>query len=190
MDKFLDQFADFPTAYKYAIVGGIVALSFLAFWYFIYQDKKLQIDKLNSELQKLQVELQRAEAYAARYDEFKEELRIVDLKLKDALKKLPAGREIPDLLDKINESVIDAGLTISLFRPGSPEPQDFYKMLPVQIAVEGGYHNFAEFADVLSKMERIVTLKDVKLSPQDQTTGLLRISCQAVTYMQETQVEE
>ena len=41
MDKFLDQFAEFPTAYKWGIVAGIVVLSVGLFWYFIYQDKKI-----------------------------------------------------------------------------------------------------------------------------------------------------
>lgn len=190
MDKFLDQFAEFPAMYKYVALAVVVALSIGLFWYFIYQDKKQQIDRLNRDLQRLQVELQKAEAYADRYDEFKEELRIVDLKLTKALKKLPASEEIPDLLDRINEAVIDAGLKISFFGPGGLEPQEFYKILPVQINVSGGYHNFAAFADVISQMERIVTLKDISLSPSSETTGELTILCFAVTFMQESQIQE
>ncbi len=184
MDKFLDQFAEIRALYKYVAVAAIIALSVGAFWYFIYQDKKLQIDKLDREIADLRKERDKAEVYAARYDEFKEELRVVDLKLKDALKKLPEDREIPNLLDRINESVIEAGLSISNFVPGSPQPQDFYSELPVQINVQGGYHNFSAFADVLSKMERIVTVKNVSFSPVSDKTGLLNISCQAVTFLQ------
>ncbi|PIE36179.1 hypothetical protein CSA56_01090 [candidate division KSB3 bacterium] len=183
MDKFLDQFAEFPTKYKYLIVLGIAIVAAGLFYYFIVIDKQEQITRLESELQTLQVELQKAEAFAARYDEFKEELRAVDLKLKEALKKLPEGREIPNLLDQINESVIDAGLLISLFRPAGQNPQEFYSEVPVELQVSGGFHNFAAFADVISKMERIVTLRNVQMSPQEGGK-VLNIVCQAVTFRQ------
>ncbi len=190
MDKFLDRFAEFPTKYKYLIVLGIALASAGVFYYVIVIDRQEQIARLESELQDLQVELQKAEAFAARYDEFKEVLREVDLKLKEALKKLPEGREIPNLLDQINESVLEAGLTISIFRPTDQNPQEFYSEVPVEIQVSGGYHNFATFADVISKMERIVTLRNIKMTPQTEDE-VLNISCQAVTFRQSQQnVEE
>ncbi len=183
MDKFLDKFAEFPTKYKYAILAVIVAVSVGVFYQFVYTDKKLQIDKLESELQDLQVELEKAEAYAARYDEFKEELRQVDLQLKEALKKLPEEREIPNLLDQINESVLDAGLSITSFVPQAQTAKEFYSEVPVQLTMGGGYHHLATFADVIGKMERIVTLRDIKISPVG-VTGQLNISCSAVTFRQ------
>ena len=182
----LDQFIEFPAKYKYLIVLGIMILCGAAFYYFVYTKKAEEIAALEDQLQKLQVELQKAEAFAARYDEFKEELRVVDLKLKEALKKLPEGKEIPNLLDQINESVIDAGLTISLFKPSGETPQEFYSEVPVEINVVGGYHNLATFADVISKMERIVTLRDIKIAP-DPTKNALNIACTAVTFRQAPQ---
>ena len=184
MDKFLDKFADIPAKYKYLTLLGVVAISIGLFYWLIYTDKKQRIDSLDKELASLQVELQKAETQAARYDEFKEELRLVDLKLKEALKKLPEGKEIPNLLDQINESVIDSGLTISLFQPAGQQPQEFYSEVPVQINVSGGYHNFATFADVISKMERIVTLREISMTPREAAGEVLNISCLAVTFRQ------
>ena len=190
MENFLDKFADIPAKYKYLALLGIVVISVGLFYWLVYTKKQQQINSLERKLQKLQVELQKAEAFAARYDEFKEELRIVELKLKKALKKLPERKEIPNLLDQINESVIDAGLTISLFRPDRQEQKDFYSEVPVQIEVSGGYHNFATFADVISKMERIVTLRDINMTPQEGGK-VLNISCLAVTFKQsQAEVQE
>ncbi len=188
MDKFLDAFADFPAKYKYLILLGIVVAAGAAFYFLVYEKKKLEIDQLDSELSKLQVELEKAEAYAARYDEFKEELREVDLQLQEALKKLPEGREIPNLLDQINASVIDAGLAISSFVPQGQVQQEFYSDVPVQLNMSGGYHNLAAFADVISKMERIVTIRNINMSPITPD-GQLNISCQAVTFRQSSEVE-
>lgn len=182
----LDKFIEVPAKYKYlGTLGVCVLIAGLIGWFVFYKGKWTEIEALDTQLADLQVELQKAEAFAARYDEFKEELRQVDLKLKEALKKLPEGREIPNLLDQINESVIDAGLAILLFRPSGEAPQEFYSEVPVQIDVRGGYHNFATFADVISKMERIVTLRDVKIAP-DPANNTLGISCLAVTFRQAT----
>ncbi|MBD3326793.1 type 4a pilus biogenesis protein PilO [candidate division KSB3 bacterium] len=183
MDKFLDKFAEIPAKYKYLALLGVVIISVGLFYWLIYTDKQKRITSLEKELQEVQLELQKAEAYAARYDEFKEELRQVDLKLKEALKKLPEGKEIPNLLDQINESVLDAGLSISLFQPTGLIQKEFYSEVPVQIQVSGGYHNFATFADVISKMERIVTLRNISMAPLS-VEGELNISCLAVTFRQ------
>lgn len=183
MDKFLDQFAAFPAKYKYLILAGIVAALGGAFWYFIYDPKTIEIAALNTQLEDLQKKLFEAEASAAQYDEFKEELRQVELQLKEALKKLPEGKDIPNLLDQINNSVIGAGLTILSFQPSGETPKEFYSEVPVQLSLSGGYHNFATFADVISKMERIVTLRNINLNPAGDGTTL-GISCIAVTFRQ------
>ena len=187
MEKFLDKFAEFPAKYKYIGLVVIVLLCGGLFYYFVHTPKMETIRAKEKQLSDLQIELQKAEAYAARYDEFKEELRLVDLKLKEALKKLPEGREIPDLLDQINESVIESGLIITTFTPAGQLEKEggFYYEVPVNINVSGGYHNFAMFADVISKMERIVTLRNIVLSPMQDGT-VLNISCSAVTFRQST----
>lgn len=189
MDKFLDAFASFPAKFKYLILLGVIALLIGLFVWQVYIPKYEEIERLEADLQKLQLELQKAEAYAARYDEFKEELRQVDLKLKEALKKLPETKEIPDLLDQINESVLQAGLIISGFVPGGESAQEFYSEVPVQLQVSGGYHNLAKFADMISKMERIVTLRNMSLSPAS-ADGSLNVNCQAVTFKAEGEGEE
>lgn len=185
MEKFLDQFGSFPAKFLYLILFGIVAVLIGVFVWLVYLPKQEEIALLEADLEQLKVELQKAEAYAARYDEFKEELRQVDLKLKEALKKLPEKKEIPDMLDQINESVLKAGLVISSFTPTGESPREFYFEVPIQIAVSGGYHNFAKFADIISKMERIVTLRNISLSPASPE-GDLSISCQAVTFRADT----
>ena len=188
MDKFLDAFASFPAKFKYLILLAIIALLVGLFVWQVYLPKQEEIERLEADLQKLQLELQKAEAYAARYDEFKEELRQVDLKLKEALKKLPEKKEIPDLLDQINETVLKAGLIISVFTPTGESPQEFYSEVPVQLQLSGGYHNLAKFADIISKMERIVTLRNISLSPAS-SDGSLSVSCQAVTFRAEGEGE-
>lgn len=190
MDKYLDAFAEFPARYKYIILAVIIATLVGLFIWQVYLPKQEEIELLDAKLQALQLELQKAEAYAARYDEFKEELRQVELKLKEALKKLPEGRDIPDLLDQISESVIKAGLDISSFVPSGQTAKEFYSEVPVQIQVSGGYHNYAKFADVISKMERIVTLRNIQLSPGAQGGKILNIACQAVTFRQAAEEEQ
>ena len=107
MDKFLDQFAEFPAKYKYLILFTIVAVAIGLFYWLVVMDKHEEIEKLESKLQELQVEVDKAKRIAAKYDEFKEELRRVELELKEALKKLPEGKEIPNLLDQMGFSLKD-----------------------------------------------------------------------------------
>jgi type IV pilus assembly protein PilO len=190
MEKFLDKFAEIPAKYKYIGLVVFVLLCGGLFYYFVHIPKTEIIQRKEKELAELQEQLMEAKAFAARYDEFEERLRVVKVRLSEALKKLPEGKEIPDLLDQINESVIEAGLMISTFTPTGQVQKEggFYHEVPVSISVSGGYHNFAMFADVISKMERIVTLRNMVLSPVQDGT-MLNINCSAVTFRQQSSGE-
>ena len=68
MDKFLDAFASFPAKFKYLILVGIIALLVGLFIWQVFLPKQEEIERLEADLQKLQIELQKAEAKGAKRD--------------------------------------------------------------------------------------------------------------------------
>ena len=73
---------------------------------------------------------------------------------------LPGGREIPDLLDDITAAAEDNGLIVRSLDLQPERPDGFYAEWPMEIAVEGGYHEVGSFVSRVASLPRIVTLHD------------------------------
>ena len=68
-----------------------------------------------------------------------------------------------------------------LFKPGKEVSKGFYAEIPVNIEVEGGYHNLAMFFDKVSKLSRIVNVSNIKIQKMKEP-GMLKATCVATTY--------
>ncbi len=97
---------------------------------------------------------------------------------------LPKSQEIPNLLRNISDVGRSSNLEFLSFVPGAEVPQDFYAEIPIDIKIKGPYHNLGLFLDKVSKLERIVTVNNIKTEKveQDNSEMLLHSSCKLVTY--------
>ena len=85
------------------------------------------------------------------------------------------------MLANVSQSGKDAGLEFLLFQPKPEVLKDFYAEIPVSIQVTGSYHQVAIFFDKVSKLSRIVNIKDIDMAPAKEEETLTT-ACTAVTY--------
>lgn len=85
------------------------------------------------------------------------------------------------MLTGISQCGQDAGLEFLTFQPQNEMVKDFYAEIPVSIKVTGGYHNVAVFFDNVSRLYRIVNMKDIEMKAE-QKANTLTTTCTAVTY--------
>ena len=97
---------------------------------------------------------------------------------------LPKTQEIPDLLRNISDLGKTTGLEFISFLPAQEIQKDFYAEIPINITLLGPYHNVGSFLDKVSKLDRIVTVDNIKMAQPKELTGeiLLTSTCQLVTY--------
>ena len=151
------------------------------FVYFLYLPKFESLNQLNSEYKNFEQRLASAKTKAAQLNEYREKMKIAEAQYKLAMKALPDKKEIPSLLTGISEAGKEAGLEFLLFQPESEINKDFYAEIPVSIKVAGNYHNVGLFFDNVSRLYRIVNIKNIVLTtPRDGDR--LNSSCTAVTY--------
>ena len=94
---------------------------------------------------------------------------------------------IPDLLKEISEKGRKSGLEIKKFEPGDEmdvSNNDYVKQLPITMSVEGGFHEIAIFFDKISAMERIVHVKniDISIEEENQNDVSLTVEGKVVTF--------
>ena len=169
---------------KVAIVALILLLPIVLFYFLYYQPKAKTITSLNNQTVQLKRQVQEAKAKAANKAEFEEELAEAKQIFEEMAVLLPKDKEIPKLLKDISALGRNAGLDFLTFKPLADIPKDFYAELPVSINVRGPYHNMGFFFDQVSKLERIVSVTNIKMTSPKKEGGemLLKSDCKLVTY--------
>jgi len=154
-----------PPRQRYLLFGVIGVGIVAAYVYLLMLPLWETKGKLEADLQKLQADLEQKRMIAANRPKLEEEIKGLEKQLEAALVKLPEEKEIPKLLTQVNTLGLQSGLDFLLFRPAAPVKKGFYAEVPIDIRVEGEYHSLGTFLDRVSKLERIVNVADLRLSP-------------------------
>ncbi len=182
---FIDgKFVPLGSNKKMIIVFLIILVPVAAFYFAFYQPNSKTIQGLETKENSLQKALIEVKAKAANLAKFEKELKEAELLFQEAAVLLPNEKEIPQLLKDISSLGRTAGLDFLTFKPLADIPKDFYAEIPVTINVRGPYHNMGFFFDQVSKLERIVTVSNVKMGSPKKEAGemVLRSDCRLITY--------
>jgi type IV pilus assembly protein PilO len=154
-----------PPRQRYLLLGVIGVGIVAAYVYLLMLPLWESKGKLETDLQKIQADLEQKRMIAANRPKLEEEIKGLEKQLDAALVKLPEEKEIPKLLTQVNTLGQQSGLEFLLFRPGAPVKKGFYAEVPIDIRVEGEYHTLGTFLDRVSKLERIVNVADLRINP-------------------------
>lgn len=169
---------------KLGIVVGIVLLPLIVFYFTYYQQKAKKIQSLNQQKVSLIQQVKEVKQKASDLAKFEKEMEEAETLFLEMAALLPKEKEIPKLLKDISALGQNVGLDFLTFKPLADIPKDFYAEIPVTINVRGPYHNMGSFFDQVSKLERIVSVSNVKMSSPKKEGGemLLNSDCKLVTY--------
>jgi len=182
LDPFLNKIEKLKPLYKGLFALLIISLMVGPMTYFSYYPMYQKIEELTAQLEKLESDLRDARRKALELPKLKAKLKEKQESLITARQSLPENEEIPSLLTNISHSGQDSGLEFLLFKPEKEKVQDFYAEIPVSMNVVGLYHNVILFFDKLSKLNRIVNIKDIRMNSTGKEDNKLNILCTGVTY--------
>ncbi|MBW1988371.1 MAG: type 4a pilus biogenesis protein PilO [Deltaproteobacteria bacterium] len=190
MDKFKAQLAQLAEkvaklsrSQRIAIVVAVLVLIGGGFTYFSYLPQTKKLTTLKSDLEEVERQLTIARTKATKLPELRKKQQEMELAFLKAKQSLPTGKEIPQLLQDISSYGRQAGLEFHLFQPKGETPMEFYAEIPIEVKVQGGYHEIAKFFDKVSRMDRIVNFQNLKIAPaQEGEWEKLMATCTAVTY--------
>ena len=184
-DTFIEEkYLPLDTKIKVLIAIAAVLVPIALFYFLVYQPANSRIAALNRQVASMKKELQRAKIAAKDLPRYKKEMAETRERFEATSILLPRDKEIPALLRNISDLGKGAGLDFLSFKPGKEIPRDFYSEIPVDISIRGPYHNMGFFLDQVSKLDRIVTVNNIKMGSPKQEDGemLLNSTCRLVTY--------
>ncbi len=146
------------------LIGAVLAGAVHYAW---FRGLNAQIKSKQSELETLQQEIQKGRAAERKLSQFREEVRRLELELAKLLQVLPSKRNTEELIKRIETLTRQGDFTLRKFTPGDFVSKEFYAEWPIDIALEGTYHNLALFFDRMSRFSRIINVEDLKVSALD-----------------------
>ena len=185
INSFLDEkVSRLKTPHKIGICVAALLLPCVAFYFISYSPKTAEIKKLRTEKIKLEQEIKKVEKAAREIKKHRAEMAETKVMFEKASGMLPQKQEIPSLLTSISDQGQNSGLDFLSFTPKKEIVKEFYAEIPVDIKVEGPYHNVGVFLDKISKLSRIVTVSNVNMGTPTLTDGemVLNTSFNLVTY--------
>lgn len=149
-----------------ALVIGVVALAgFYFFWSMWYSPRAEQVVGLETRLEQLERENQRAQTVATRGTEnLEERLALYERHMIQLEQLIPDSEEVPRLLDQITGEARRHRVNMATTRPEPDEVGAYYTKDSYEYQVYGEYHDVGRFLAAIASLPRIITPVDVELA--------------------------
>ncbi len=165
-----------PTNQRDQILTAVAILAFGlvgAYWYFVYDPKTADVDKLSSHVDSLDRANQQAKsqlakgsvaairAEAAAYRENLDLMRTL----------VPAGNEVPALLEQVSTAARRAKLDIAGVEPEPLIEGEMFDTYRYKVKLNGSYHQVGEVLSNIGSMNRIVAPLNLALNLSASARG-------------------
>jgi type IV pilus assembly protein PilO len=180
----LEKITKLSKGIRFTILG-VIGISLAAGYYFLfYEDKAAELKQLHTQELELQRKLSEVRSVAANIAAFEAEIAQLEVKLKTALRQLPNQKQLEVLLTDISNLGKTAGIEIKSFKRNGEIVHDFYAEVPIDIALEGQFHDIAEFFDLMSKLPRIVNMGSLSIgvARESDASTVLSVRGTATTF--------
>jgi len=162
-----------PLAQKIGLLVLTLAGIVVGFYYYIAEPKTTEIAGLQTEISKLDGDIQTLSIKVKHLDELIAASKQLEIELAKKKERLPPEEEAVMLLKQVSDLAIRLGLDVKLWKPSAKteDPSKLFVRMPVNVEVAGGYHTAALFFDRINSLPRIVTVSGVKMGSPKTDKG-------------------
>jgi type IV pilus assembly protein PilO len=159
------------------IIAALICVAVLYVYFgttlmgFTYPSRRAEITQLNEEYEKLSRELERARLTVGNMAKLEREFEYLHRQWNVAKTLLPEENEMSMLLRKITAAGTQAGLEFVRFEPKAALAHGFYSENPIEVEIEGGYHQVGSFLSQMANLNRIINVRGLTLTgvkPEEQ----------------------
>ncbi len=173
----------------YAQVGAFVAISVAGigiFYYLYVMPAQQQMAARQATLDALQADIRKSQVIAQRLPQFRADVAELESRLETLKSVLPEEKDMGDLLRRIQTLAVQSNLTSRGFKPAlTPVTKQLHAEIPIQLQLDGGYHNLGIFFDRVSKFPRIIHIGSIAIKGKDkpEPNSTITADCVATTFV-------
>lgn len=176
----LDTIGIWPAPVKVIIIVILFVACATGGYFLRIQNLQSELATVTAEEDSLRIEFEQKAFLAANLEEYRAQTVEMESAFNELLRQLPSETEVPGLVDDVTDTGEGSGLNFSNITFADEEIQEFYIELPINIDVNGDYHDFGTFVSGVASLGRIVTLHDFSIRARSDTA--LDMSIVAKTY--------
>ncbi|MFO7302960.1 MAG: type 4a pilus biogenesis protein PilO [Acidobacteriota bacterium] len=161
------------------------ALAALAVWQALLGPTEARIEARRARLTAVEADVLKAQGVAARLPAAEREVRALEAQLRETEAVLPEEKDPQDVLRNLHELASESLLDIASFKPQAAIPRAQYTEWPIELGVEGGYHDLGVFFDRIASMSRLMSVSDLQIKTRTKPNGRGTVvaTCVATTFV-------
>jgi type IV pilus assembly protein PilO len=172
----------------YAQIGAFVVLAVGgcgAFYYYIEMPARADMATRQAQLVALRGDITKGLGTAKKLPEFRAQVAELESRLENLKAVLPEEKDASDLLRRMQTEAARSSLEIKSFKPSPTVTKQLHAEWPINLELEGTYHNLAMFFDRVGKFTRIVNITglDVRGKEKPEPNSTIRATCVATTFV-------
>ena len=154
-------------------------------WQVLIGPQRADLAARQAKLTTLETELTRARSVAARLPQAQREVKVLAAALDATQAVIPDEKDPQDVLRNLHELASDSLLDIATFKPKPVATKAQYTEWPIELGIEGSYHDLGRFFDRIASMPRLMSVADLDIKTKTKTTGrgTIAVSCVATTFV-------
>jgi type IV pilus assembly protein PilO len=165
---------------------AVLAAALVGVFYWYYEGPaREEMATREQQLANLRMDIAKGHANAKRLPEFKAQVAELESRLESLRAVLPNEKDAADLLRRMQTVAMQSNLTIRSFKPAPVVTKEMHVEWPIQLELDGSYHNLALFFDRVGKFTRIVNISGLQVQGRDRATANATITatCVATTFV-------
>ena len=172
----------------YGQVGAFLLLSVAgvgAFVYYYEWPTDAEMESRSAQLLTLQKDITMGKVTASKLGEFRGQVAELQGRLNNLKAVLPDEKDAADLLRRMQTVATQSNLTIKSFKPATTVTKQLHAEWPINLELDGTYHNLALFFDRVSKFTRIVNISGLAVKGKDRpdANSTITATCVATTFV-------
>ena len=146
------------------------------FFFIYYRPRAAELQTLKTKRTEAQAEVAKLRAKKKEMDKIEMQLQTLQISLKELQTIIPDKREISDILSQFQQLAFNCRLNITKFTPKGEMPKEFYAEWPIPMEITGNYNNLGIFFDRLSRFGRLFTIERFTLKALSKQTEAATLS--------------
>ena len=166
----------------FLVVSGLLAGGFYYYW---VEPMQADMDTRAKKLAVLKADINKGLTTARQLPEFRRQVADLEGRLESLRAVLPEQKDVGDLLRRIQTLATQANLQIKGFKPAPTITKQMHAEWPINLELDGTYHNVGRFLDQVAKFSRIINVGQLTIKAKEKPDGDSTVTavCVATTFV-------
>jgi len=166
----------------FVVVSGLLAGAFYYYWVEPVQaEMAVRAQKLTA----MKADINKGLTTARQLPQFRRQVAELEHRLESLRAVLPEQKDVGDLLRRIQILAAQSNLQIKGFKPAPTVTRQMHAEWPIDLELDGTYHNLGRFLDEVGKFSRIINVGQlqIKAKAKPAVDSTVTAACVATTFV-------